>query len=393
MQDAGFKQCPFCKEKIRTEAVKCRFCGEWLEQASAIFPDSQKKTEASILPPFPKPAESPMPDKTENKTATPKRILKEVSQKTLFWISVSLLTVCCLLWVLGFASGHWSQLSPAKQGEAIGNIIVGMIKIFFVAGLVSWGIKDKTEKLLAFSVVIAVSTAIGAYYFHVGRQEAQQKARESDTILASNINNLEGFIKGGATGDIPEFKPTGDADTDTFFQTTRDFYAEYFQGWRKAGADIEALQEMSISDCLLFTNKFYLEPQIQDRIAGQQVIEGFRTNALSMIENYKQKCAALNVTEEYKQGILKSLDKMSPQFEAMFDANIKSQKTDQALLQFLHDNFEDYEFKDGTILFATAANRQKYDELAKDVQDASSEVDGFQKRGLAAIEAAKLKLQ
>jgi hypothetical protein len=40
MQDAGFKECPFCKEKIRKEAVKCRFCGEWLEQP--VFPASSQ---------------------------------------------------------------------------------------------------------------------------------------------------------------------------------------------------------------------------------------------------------------------------------------------------------------------------------------------------------------
>ena len=32
MADDGFKVCPFCTEKIRKEAVKCRFCGEWLQE-------------------------------------------------------------------------------------------------------------------------------------------------------------------------------------------------------------------------------------------------------------------------------------------------------------------------------------------------------------------------
>jgi hypothetical protein len=50
MKDSAFKLCLFCNEQIREEAVKCRFCGEWLEPTE---PESARKltTAKAVLPP------------------------------------------------------------------------------------------------------------------------------------------------------------------------------------------------------------------------------------------------------------------------------------------------------------------------------------------------------
>jgi hypothetical protein len=388
MEDGEFKKCPFCKEQIRKEAVKCRFCGEWLEQTT----QKGATVETTSLPPLPIEEEIQKPAEAEIKPAAQETNTQQISPKKLYWIGSGLLFGCGLFLVVWFTGIDWKQLSPEEADKATTNLATLITRTLLCAGLLAWTVKRKGFRFLTFSIVCAAMTVISVYYFHVGKTQVQQKEKDTWTKLSSNGMEFVQYAQQGGTGSVPTFRSVGNTDIDSLTQLLNGMIQQITQSVAKMNQDIDALEEQDAFASSLLTSKPNLEKEIPKRIESQKIIDQYEQVFVSQIEAARKKCETLNISDNIKRGGLDGLDKTVSQYQKILGLRSKEQKTEHDFLQFLSDSFEDYQLKDGTILFGSSKNSVKYNELANNVQNATKEMNAYFEERLNASKDSAQKI-
>jgi hypothetical protein len=143
---ANFKVCPFCKERIREEAVKCRFCGEWLEPQAvqrstpqtenrSLDTDRRKNTESpDDAAPSPNSMSEPVDVADHEKPMTlqpPKPASKlTVASQDKYWdgyvyaMFCAYITYCCITQLLGTLTRPPTPGDAYAQGQFWGGIVL-----------------------------------------------------------------------------------------------------------------------------------------------------------------------------------------------------------------------------------------------------------------------------
>src|SRR6266851_6064246 len=161
MPNEGYKQCPFCKEKIRNEALKCRFCGEWLAEIPEVgTPPPDQDTLVS--------SEARNRPTSESGSLLPQK--RDVFARILNSIGLGLLALCCLIIFLGLRGTSPHQADPYEVAKLLIELIVPVV---ICSALFGWLVRSLARKrkgfgLLSFSAACTFLVAISAQSFRAG---------------------------------------------------------------------------------------------------------------------------------------------------------------------------------------------------------------------------------
>ena len=236
-----------------------------------------------------------------------------------------------------------------------------------------------------------------AYYFHVGRESAKQRDRQwAENTLGFYTNAME-FMQQGGTGSPPSVKFTGDPVNDAITQLMRDFVSGSAARFSRMNEEIDALGRREVFEDAVLTNKDALSDEIRKRDDSLKVLEKSRGALASIGAECQSKLEVPGLNEDQRRQMLQDFDNFlkssQPKYNSVLDARARKDRADEQFLAFLSSVFSDYRLEDGKIRFASDQHLAKYKELAKEVTDASAELDTMAKKLMEEAEVGKSKIR
>jgi vacuolar-type H+-ATPase subunit H len=384
MENDGFKICPFCKEKIRKEAVKCRFCGEWLEQPATPTPNPPASNQIAAEPvanvkstPV-QPAAAIVEQVTSRESPEPSFF--DIAPKKLYLIGTGflLLGVIIIIWI--FRDVDFNRGDSDKVTSLLAAMIV---KPILGAAALAWAVhgffgKRKGYMFLVFAITWTIVMGWCCISFRTAYNSSRAKSQAEDNQLSTLASNFLDYAQNQNGGSLDKIKNSISTDTNSVLSPIMDFAKDLADAVGKRDQMMADLNEKDIYDLTLLTNKSEMVSEIGKRQKAQAIVETFKTNVNKMIGNtrlkYDQIVAPAKDKASALQGFEQSIEKQEPMRESSYRLLIAQQKNESDYLQFMVDSFNDYQIKGGKILFSTDEALAGYNSHLKTIEDTEKEM-------------------